>query len=49
MNQVNRVCRQCYKQQLKFYSIRKILGEKQGTNLHPVSFFQAWIIVMLYI
>ena len=33
MNQVNRVCRQCYIQLRKFYSIRKFLGEKQRKEL----------------
>ena len=33
MNQVNRVCRQCYIQLRKFYSIGKFLGEKQRKEL----------------
>ena len=33
INQVNRVCRQCYIQLRKFYSIRKFLGEKQRKEL----------------
>ena len=33
MNPVNRVCRQCYIQLRKFYSIRKFLGENQRKEL----------------